>query len=152
MIREFRPGDANSIIRLFYGTVHKVNVEDYSNDQVGAWAPEEADLEQWLERLWGGITFVAEENQTIVGFATLEFSGHIDFFYTHSEHQNKGYGSKLLMAIEQRARVLGLKRIFTESSITAKPFFLKKGFALLKQQTVTVRRVKMVNFIMEKEI
>lgn len=152
MIREFKAEDTHSIVRLFHDTVHKVNIRDYSSEQVCAWAPEEADLEQWLERLRGGITFVVEENQAIVGFAQLEPNGHIDSFYTHSEFQNNGYGSKLLFAIEQRARALGLKKVFTESSITAKPFFLKKGFTLLKQQTVVVRGVKMVNFIMEKEI
>ncbi len=139
-------------MRLFTDTVHKVNARDYSLEQVNAWAPEQADLELWLKRLRGSITLVAEENQTIVSFGNLDPSGHIDCFYTRSEHQNKGYGSKLLLAIEQRARVLGLKKFFTESSITAKPFFLKKGFSLLKQQTVTVRGIKMVNFIMEKEI
>ncbi len=152
MIREFKPGDVNSVVRLFTDTVHKVNARDYSREQVNAWAPEQADLELWMKRFRGSITLVAEENQTIVGFANLDSSGHIDCFYTHSEHQNKGYGSKLLSAIEQSAKALGLKKIFTESSITAKPFFLKKGFTLLKQQTVTVRGVNMVNFIMEKEI
>ncbi len=152
MIREFKPGDVNSLVRLFTDTVHKVNARDYSREQVNAWAPEQADLELWMKRFRGSITLVAEENQTIVGFANLDSSGHIDCFYIHSEHQNKGYGSKLLSAIEQRAKVLGLKKIFTESSITAKSFFLKKGFSLLKQHTVTVRGVKMANFIMEKEI
>jgi N-acetylglutamate synthase-like GNAT family acetyltransferase len=151
-IREFKPEDTNSIVRLFYDTVHTINARDYSREQINAWAPEQADLVKWLERLRDGFTFVAEENQTIIGFAKLEPSGHIDFLYTHHKYQNKGYGSRLLSAIVQRARGLGLKKIFTESSITAKPFFLSKGFSLLKQQTVTVRGVKMVNFIMCKEI
>jgi GNAT superfamily N-acetyltransferase len=152
MIREFKPEDTNSIVRLFHDTVHKISVRDYSHEQINAWAPEQADLEQWLKRLRGGITIVAEENQTIISFARLEPNGHIDCFYTHSDHQNEGYGSELLSAIEQRAKALGLKKVFTESSITAKTFFLKKGFSLLRQQTATVRGVKMVNFIMEKEI
>lgn len=101
---------------LFAGTVHKANARDYFREQVNAWAPEQADLELWLKRLRGSITLVTEENQTIVSFANLDPNGHIDCFYTHSEDQNKGYGSKLLLAIEQRARVLGLKKIFTESA------------------------------------
>lgn len=152
MIREFNLDDTHSIVRLFHDTVHKINIQDYSGEQVNAWAPEEADLEQWRERLRDNITFVAEENHVIVGFAQLEADGHISFLYTHSEHQNKGYGSALLSEIEQRARSLGLKKVFVESSITAKPFFLKRGFTLLKQQKAIVRDVSMVNFIVEKEI
>jgi hypothetical protein len=87
MIREFRSEDTPSIVRLFHDTVHKVNVRDYSIEQVNAWAPERADIEPWLERLGGGITLVAEENHAIVGFARLE----------------------------QRARTFGLKKLFTES-------------------------------------
>lgn len=152
VIREFKPEDIGSLVRLFTDAVHKINVRDYSRDQVNAWAPEDADLEQWLERLRTGMTLVAEENETITGFAKFEFNGHIDFLYIHSEHQNQGYGSKLLLTIEQRAKALGLKKIYAESSITAKPFFLKRGFTTVKQQTVTVRGMNFINFVMKKEI
>jgi N-acetylglutamate synthase-like GNAT family acetyltransferase len=152
MIREFKPQDTNSIAHLFHDTVHNINIRDYTQEQINAWAPGQTGLEQWQERFRGGITFVAEVNQIITGFAKLESNGHIDCFYVGSDHQNKGYGSELFLAIEEKARALGLKKIFTESSITAKLFFLKKGFSLLRQQTVTVRGVKMVNFIMEKVI
>jgi len=40
--------------------------------------------------------------------------------------------------------------LFTESSITAKPFFLRKGFRIISQQTVEFRNTQFINFRMEK--
>ncbi|MBT7088103.1 GNAT family N-acetyltransferase, partial [bacterium] len=45
---------------------------------------------------------------------------------------------------------LGVKRVYTEASITAKPFFEKRGFKVIKEQQVEKRGVKLTNFQMEK--
>jgi len=69
---------------------------------------------------------VSEENQRVIGFAQLENNGHIDCFYVAHDFINKGVGSKLLLEIEGRAKLLNITKLFTEASITAKPFFLNK--------------------------
>jgi putative acetyltransferase len=43
-----------------------------------------------------------------------------------------------------------LSRIFTEASITARPFFERAGFQLITQQTVEHNGVSFVNCRMEK--
>jgi putative acetyltransferase len=47
------------------------------------------------------------------------------------------------------ARRLGLARLFTEASITARPFFEAQGFAMLAPQVVWCRGAEFVNFRME---
>jgi putative acetyltransferase len=152
VIREFKDDDTEAIVHLFTETVRKVNSKDYSKKQIEAWAPQNPDLEKWREKLSRTITFVAEENKRIIGFAQLESNGHIDCFYVAHDFINKGVGSKLLLAIEERAKTLNIAKLFTEASITAKPFFLTKGFKIIRKQSVELRGVKFKNFVMEKEI
>jgi len=149
-IRDYREGDAPEIVRLFYGTVRSVNRADYSDEQVEAWAPGVPDPEEWNARMSGRRTLVAEEGGEVLGFAELEDDGHLDMLYLREDAVGRGVGRGLYGAVERVARAEGLRRIFTEASITARPFFERHGFRVVREQTVTVRGVAMTNFAMEK--
>ena len=150
IIREFKNDDTEAIVHLFTETVRKINSKDYSKEQIEAWAPQNTDLAKWRNRLTKTITFVAEKNGRIIGFAQLENNGHIDCFYVAHDFINKGVGSKLLLKIEERAKSLKMTKLFTEASITAKPFFLRKGFKVIKEQFVELHEFKFKNYVMEK--
>jgi putative acetyltransferase len=72
--------------------------------------------------------------------------------YCRKDAVRRGVGSRLYGAVEERARQWGLKRIFTEASITARPFFERHGFRIVRERTVVVRGVEMTNFAMEKSL
>ncbi len=150
IIREFKNDDTEAIVHLFTETVRKINSKDYSKEQIEAWAPQNTDLAKWRNRLTKTITFVAEKNGRIIGFAQLENNGHIDCFYVAHDFINKGVGSKLLLKIEERAKSLKMTKLFTEASITAKPFFLRKGFKVIKEQFVELHEFKFKNYAMEQ--
>ncbi len=38
VIREYQPTDCKEILRLFYDTVHSVNLKDYTEEQLAVWA------------------------------------------------------------------------------------------------------------------
>ena len=149
-IRDYRPGDAPDITRLFYETVHCVNLKDYSEEQVRAWAPDVTDPEIWHRRMIQHHTLVAEENDQVIAFAELEGDGHLDMFYCRRDVIGRGVGRRPYQAVETRAVGLGLRRLFTEASITARPFFERCGFRACEQQTVTRGRIELTNFRMEK--
>ena len=151
-IRSYGAQDAPQIARLFYGTVHSVNRQDYSEEQVRAWAPGVPDPEEWHARMAGRRTLVAEEGGEVVGFAELEEDGHLDMIYLRYDAVGRGVGSRLYGAVEREARARGIGRIFTEASTTARPFFERRGFRLVREQTVVVRGVAMTNFAMEKPL
>ncbi|MBW4606753.1 MAG: GNAT family N-acetyltransferase [Hassallia sp. WJT32-NPBG1] len=150
IIIEYRLSDTQAIMKLFFDTVHEINIQDYSQEQVNAWAPENMDYEVWHKRLQTKLSYIAEDNGEIVGFGELEPDGHIDCFYCHSKYQKMGIGSKLLIHIENSANLQGIKRLYTEASITAKPFFQSKGFSIVKEQQVERRGVTFKNYVMEK--
>ncbi|NJL65906.1 MAG: GNAT family N-acetyltransferase [Microcoleus sp. SM1_3_4] len=151
-VRTYEIGDTQEIVKLFYDTVHEINLRDYTKAQVDAWAPADIDIESWTKSLSSKFTFVAEEGGKIAGFGELEANGHIDRFYCHKDFQRKGVGTQILEQIELQAKTSGMHKLFTEASITAKAFFESKGFTVLKQQEVERRGQKLVNFVMEKII
>ncbi|MEH1830183.1 MAG: GNAT family N-acetyltransferase [Nostoc sp.] len=111
-------------MKLFYDTIHEINICDYTQEQVNTWAPENTDYEVWHKRLQAKLPYIADNNGEIVGFVELDSDGHIDCFYCHSKYQRKGIGSKLLSHIEDTAKFQEIKRLCTEASIT---HFLKIG-------------------------
>ncbi len=149
-LRPYRPDDAPALLALFRDTIRRVNCRDYSPAQVAAWASDDIDTVRWFGRFTGRFVPVAEEAGRPVGFAELEADGHVDRVYVSADHQRRGIGQLLLAAIEPEARRLGLTRLFTEASITARPFFEAQGFAVLAPQVVTCRGVEFVNYRMER--
>jgi putative acetyltransferase len=144
--------DTEEIMQLFYDTVHRINIRDYSQVQVDAWAPEHMDTQKWIERMQDRMTYVAEENGKVIGFAELERNGHIGCFYCHADRQNVGVGTALFNKIQLIAGNLNLPKLFTEVSITAKPFFEHMGFTAIASQEVELRGAKLINYVMEKRL
>jgi putative acetyltransferase len=95
-------------------------------------------------------TFVAVQGERVLGFAEFEGDGHIDTLYVYHEYQGYGIASQLLDRIEAEAQRLGLARLYTEASITAKPFFRKRGFSVVTPQRVKVRGQTFRSYRMEK--
>ena len=149
-IRDYDAGDATEIVRLFYETVRTVNRADYSDEQVEAWVPNVPDPEEWHNRMVDRQTLVAEEGGEVVGFAELEGDGHLDMLYLRKDAVGRGVGQRLYRAVEREARGRGPNRIFTEASITTRPFFEGQGFRVMREQTVSRGDVPMTNFAMEK--
>lgn len=150
IVRKATQNDAHEIMWLFYNTVRTINRQDYSQEQVEAWAAPEPNAEKWAERQQTRLVYVAEQEGQIVGFAELERSGHIDCFYCHHQFQRQGVGTELLHQLVAVAEGLEIDCLFTEASITAHPFFERQGFSTLAAQEVVHRGVKFLNYRMER--
>ena len=71
LVRTHRNRDIPAISRLYYDTIHRINVQDYSREQVDAWAPEVPGESFWRERFKNYTVYVAEDDGCIVGFTEL---------------------------------------------------------------------------------
>lgn len=152
-IRKFHDSDIKQIVSLFYETVHEVNKEDYSQEQLDAWAPKDEEslkLTTWKDSLNHNITYVAEINDTIVGFVDMTQEGYLDRLYIHKDFQRQGIASALVNKLELEARGQGIHTIDTDASITAKPFFEHHGYRVIQSQIVERRSVTLINFKMIK--
>jgi GNAT superfamily N-acetyltransferase len=150
IIRLFRPEDAEQIAHLFHDTIHAVNLGDYSPAQIQAWAPDDLYFRDWETVCGDRLTYVAEATGQILGFGELKPEGQIDCFYCHQDHIGKGVGTRIYQAIETQAKALKLSTLTVDASITAKPFFQKMGFAVIRSQQVQRRGETLTNYRMQK--
>lgn len=151
-LRKYREQDLPEIYRLFYATVHRVNGKDYSPSQLDAWAPPEMDAARWEASLAEHFTLVAVCGEQIAGFGDITDTGYLDRLYVHPDHIGTGVGHALLDGLEQYARRAGADKIYTEASITARPFFEKHGYRVIAKQQKPLRGEIFINFTMEKAI
>jgi putative acetyltransferase len=152
IVRRYVPADLDALIDLFRESVRRIAIRDYTEAQVKAWAPDTVDRASWATRRASRPTWVAEIDDEIAGFTDLEPDGHVDMMFVHPDHQGRGVANALLNHVESEAARLGLARLHTEASITARPFFEKKGFRVLAPQTVSLRGQDFVNYRMEKRL
>lgn len=151
-VRKYQTGDDEFLAEIYYNTIHTVNREHYTQEQLDVWAPKSSlSRERWAKKFLRTNPFVALMGDQIVGFAEFEENGHIDCFYCHHLFQGKGVGKALMEAIVSEALKKGIRRIFAEVSITAKPFFEKQGFITIKEQTVTLNSIPLTNYVMERQ-
>jgi len=135
-VRNYRPEDAQALAKIYFNTIHCINIKDYTQEQVDVWAPE-SSLEEdgWKKKFLRTNPIVAVMGDKIVGFAEFE-----------------PIGFALISEIFRRANTSDVDRIFSEVSITTKPFFEKQGFIVLSEQTILRKGVELTNYKMEKRL
>ncbi|MEH6664902.1 MAG: GNAT family N-acetyltransferase [Brevundimonas sp.] len=151
-LRPYSADDLDVLIALFNGAVRRVASRDYTPAQIAAWAPEPPDRAAWAARLAGRPTLVAEIGGVVAGFSDLEPDGHIDMLFVDADHQGRGVAGALLDRIEAMAREQGLRRLFTEASITARPMFEHRGFRVEAPQDVVLRGQTFRNYRMARAL
>lgn len=154
-IRSFQISDVEMIVAMFYETVHTVNKKDYTQDQLDAWAPkEEQKLKEqaWKESMSRNVAYIAEQSGVILGFGDMTTEGHLDRLFIHKDYQGQGIASCLVHALEQKAKELGCNLVDVDASITAKPFFERRGYQSIQEQTVVRKGIMLTNYKMIKDI
>lgn len=146
-LRPYRTGDLAAIAGLFYESVHTLCRGDYTTEQLGAWATGSIDEEAWDASFRAHHTLVAEENGVLLGFADMAEDGYLDRLYVHPVHTKKGVATALVNALEAACPAA---QFTTHASMTARPFFEKRGYRVEQEQQVVRRGVPLTNFVMKK--
>ena len=146
IIRNYQSSDCKALADLFYHTVHVINVKDYTQKQLEAWASDDIDLEKWNQSFQEHDSIIAIKHGIIIGFGDIDKTGYLDRLYVHKDYQRKGVATAICNQLESR----NFEKIITHASITAKPFFEKRGFIVIKKQEVERKGIFLTNFLMEK--
>ncbi|WP_373736743.1 GNAT family N-acetyltransferase [Bacteroides heparinolyticus] len=147
IIRKYQIADCRELANLFYNTVDAVNAKDYTEEQLNVWATGNVDLDLWNRSFLEHYTLVAVDGELLVGFGDIDKTGYLDRLYVHKNYQGKGIASALCSELEQVA----IGTIIVHASITAKPFFEKRGYVVKKEQQVERQGVLLTNYVMEKQ-
>ncbi len=152
MIRKGNISDISKLQELFVDTVSSVCKADYSTEQIAAWVLGIENKDRWQDVLTSQFVLVAQNDKYILGFCTLDKGNYIDLFYVHKDHQQQGIAKKLYTDIEKEAKRQGQIKLTSNVSKTARPFFEKMGFKVLKEQYVNLKGVELTNYHMVKTI
>ena len=148
-IRRWRDSDNEALADLFRRSVREIGARGYRPAQIEAWAAGPPDFD---ERMGARVTFVAEADDRLIGFIQYDPPNRVDMTYVHPEYQRTGVASALLAELERDARARGVAALHVEASITGRPFFEARGFAVLTPQIVTARGQEFLNYRMMKRL
>ena len=152
-LRVLSEKDIPALQVLFRMTVLYVNSRDYTREEVEDWASC-ADSEVHMKELLSQNHYVAalDERGEILGFSSMNTEGYLHSMFVHKDYQRRGVGSFLLSAVEKKAAEYGVAEITTEVSLTARPFFERKGYEVVKVQKCKANRLHLTNFVMRKVV
>lgn len=152
MIRIGHHKDLTELQKLFHETIYSICSKDYDDQQIKTWAAGADDKVRWNKMIKNQQLFVAMNGSKITGFCSLDQGNHIDLLFVHKDYQRKNIASQLYTHAEESALLRNQKSITADVSITAKPFFEKMGFTLIKEQKIMVKNVDFINFKMKKNL
>jgi len=89
-----------------------------------------------------------DTSNTLIGFGSL-IKDYIDFMYVHRDYQGIGVATLILKVLMAEAKRQKYLIIYSEVSITARPFFESQGFKAVHENVKMVRGVEIRNFRME---
>ena len=151
IIRLARDKDYAAIARLHKATIRQVNSGDYPEDVIEVWSGRTnanrfrnsaAEVKRWVA-VWG---------EKVIGFCDHDFKCELQGLYVHKDFQGKGVGGKLYRKAEASMKKLGCKNMKLMSTITAKPFYQKMGYRVIKKSFVPIKDKKVEVVVMSKKI
>ncbi|KAA5604794.1 GNAT family N-acetyltransferase [Roseospira marina] len=151
-LRPLRADDGDIAGAIFFDAVHRGAAAHYTPEQRIAWAGASPNTAGWRTMCVDVDGFMAERNGEPVGFMTLDANGYIDLAFVRSDVAGTGAGWRLYQAVEARAEDLGIARLTTDASLTARPFFERQGWTVEREQTVQKGAVALTNFKMAKRL
>jgi len=148
-IRLVRDADYPEITRLRRQTIRTVNSNDYSEDIIQDWTTQ-ANTQTFRNNAHKHKRWVAIEKNKIIGFCDHNFACELSRVYVHKDHLRKGVGSRMLAVAEKSLRKLGCKEVRIESTITAKKFYEKNGYKVLKKTFYKTKNMRSTVYKMSK--
>src|SRR3989338_4302179 len=131
-IRRVRDEEYAEIARLLRQTIRSVNANDYPEDVIDSWSAKTGaqDFRKSADicKRW-----VALDVDGIIGFCEHNLKCEVSRMYVHKDHLRKGVGSRLLEVAEDSLEKQGCKKISIESTVTAKDFYEKNGYKIMKK-------------------
>lgn len=156
--RPFRDDDAERLSEICRNAIEVIGPRAYSEEQVAAWLARHPGADRYRERVAEGamIFVVVDESDQVAAYSLLEPDDHLDHLYAHPKHTRSGVADRALLAAEERAKELGITRLYTEASELARRAFERAGYQVTHRRDFTIpfegREVAIHNYAMEKRL
>lgn len=145
--------DIKQLSELFENTISNINSKDYPDEEIIDWVSCGKDPLRWKELITALYFIVAEttDNQ-IVGFSSVSDDGYLHSMFVHKDFQNRGVATALYKEIEKFAFGKNIRTLTSEVSITARPFFERRGFMVDEEQKRKANKLFLTNHKMNKQL
>lgn len=151
-VRAYDRADAAATLTVFREAITGTASAHYTPAQIAAWLGPGIDPAAWHARRSAVDTLVAEADGQVAGFTDLDDRGHIDMLFVAPWAGRQGVATALLAEVRRRAAERSLTRLTVEASLSARPFFLRHGFAVLAEQQVARGGERLTNFRMALDL
>lgn len=152
ILRNGKLEDLVELQKLFVNTVKTVCRNDYNDEQIKVWTSGIENADRWQKIFQTQYVLVAEQENKIIGFTTLDCGNYIDLFYVHKDFQRQGIARELYTEIEIEATRKKQTELTSDVSKTARPFFERMGFDVIKEQRIVKQCVEFTIFKMTKKL
>ena len=142
--------DIPKMQRLFVDTIQERCKKDYSSQQIEVWASSIKKKDRWEGLVREQYVVLAEIENKLVGFGSLENGNYVDFMYVHKDHMRKGIAHQIFEELTKEAQRLGNAKLASDVSKTARPFFEQKGFKVIHENKNIIKGVEIINYRMEQ--
>lgn len=147
-VTPYQSGLETELFDVFSSAIKEVCSNDYTPEQITAWLPSSYDADKWKSLMGKLKPYIAKVDGQVAGYADLQDDGYIDHFYVSARHQSQGVATALMDTLLKAGA--GHERLYAHVSITARPFFEYKGFAVVSENMVMREGVELKNYIMER--
>ncbi|MBX3039781.1 MAG: GNAT family N-acetyltransferase [Bdellovibrionaceae bacterium] len=132
-LRRARHEDASSIITAHRRSIREICSQDYTPEQIEAWAGRNFQEDRWHKTMDRDFVWVVTDAEGIVrGFGHLQtpdlVQAEIAGLYLAPEVVGQGAGHQLVQLMIEECRKQGLQRIRLLATLTAKRFYQSCGF------------------------
>jgi putative acetyltransferase len=148
-IRLAQDKDCAEMARLHRATIRHINSQNYPEDIIEIWSGR-TNAKRFRDNARKCKRWVAVEKNKIIGFVDHGDDDELWGLYIHKNYVGKGVGSRLLKTAEDSLKKQGVEIIKIKSTITAKKFYEKHGYKVLKKALHQILDKKLGIYIMAK--
>jgi putative acetyltransferase len=148
-IRPYAETDAPATLSVFLAAVTETASVHYSAEQTAAGHGQmTATSANGIPRGSHSIHNVATIVGEVAGFSDVGDDGYIDMMFVAPRFGRRGVAGALIAHLHGAAVAAGASELYTNASITARPFFERHGFAVVAEQHPITLGVEMTNYKM----
>lgn len=132
VIRTARSDDVAAIVDVAVRSIRTLGSAHYEDDQVDVWSSA-FTADRVRSMFVTGITWVAEVDDQVIGFARWEPPEEFDLLYVHPDHDRRGVAGSLTAALERTASDAGSHQLEATVSRSARNAFDSFGYELIEE-------------------
>ena len=130
-VRKAEPRDAEAAVEVLRRSITELCALDHHGDAdtLAKWLANKTpqNFLSWLAKK-DNFCVVAETNDQVLGVGLLRRRGEIQLCYLAPGAQGQGLGKAIYLALEEKAKAWGVKRLYLESTVSARSFYEKVGY------------------------